>query len=638
MADPRSLQSRSRAGRRALAVVAGVLAVMAVWLTVRLVGVAADLRTAREHLYDASELLEAGDLGAARDQLAAATTLLVSANGDLHRGADTAVLGLLPVVSQNLSALRDSVSLALRVADGGRRALAAAAPLESADGTLEVPMAGGSIPLPAVTQARVELDQLLLALPAAMPDDSPLLLGPVRDARADVYEEALRRRPQVSVLTRGLSLLADMAGATAPRRYLIAVANSAEMRGTGGMVLSYGVLESADGDFELTSFGRIGELQLAAPVDPLTVPTVPADYLARWAGFDPLLRWPNATLAGDFTVVAPVLEQMYRQATGNDVDGVIQVDPQGLAAILEGVGPVYVDPVGEVTSANVVPLVLNEAYVRFPGVEQRSDVLEDVAEATFERLVTGQYESLRPLADALVRTVEGRHLQVHSTSHAAQSAARYFGATGELPAASDPVDAVHLTVQNLAGNKLDYYLDSDLRLVGTRPAGEAGALEATIRLTNTAPIGAREPTYIFGPFPGLAADLDAGVLRSLVTLYLPAGATVGPAAGDATVEPVSEGTEGGRPYVSFIVDVPAGQSRAVTLPVRLAPRPERGYGLVVVPSPRVRPTTAGVDLDVGDGSIRGDVVLDRTWWFGPGAAPVPWRAPAFRSVRTGTFQ
>ena len=285
-------------------------------------------------------------------------------------------------------------------------------------------------------------------MPGSTPKDDPLLLGPVRDARAEVYGEALGRRTQVSVLSRGLGLLGEMAGATGPRRYLIAVANTAEMRGGGGMVLSYGVLESRDGDFELPAFGRIDDLLLRAPLDPTAVPTLPVDYQRRWAGFDPLLRWRNATMAGDFTLTAPVLERMYEAATGDPVDGVIQIDPSGLAAILEGIGPVTVPELGEVTADNVVSLVLNEAYIRFPGIDERSDVLKEVAEAVFDKLVNGRYDSLRPLAEALVRSVGGRHIMMHTTSLAPEARLRYFGATGELP---DPLatDSVHLTVQNV---------------------------------------------------------------------------------------------------------------------------------------------------------------------------------------------
>jgi hypothetical protein len=594
-----------------------VVLVLGGLLALRLTRIASDLRSAREHITTAGDLLEEGHIVAARDELALATGTLVRANGELYAGVELAVLGWVPGVSQNIGALRESVSLALRISDGGRRTLTAAAPLESAEGDLEVPLASGAIPLSAVQDAQVELEGVLGAMPGEEPDDSPLLLGPVREARAEVYEEALDRRQQVAVLSRGLGLLAEMAGATGPRRYLIAVANSAEMRGSGGMILSYGVLEGANGDFELPAFGRIDELALAAPLAPASVPTLPADYQRRWAGFDPLLRWRNANMAGDFTIVAPVLEQMYVAATGNQVDGVIQIDPSGLAAILAGIGPVQVPELGEVTADNVVALVLNEAYMRFPGIEDRSDVLKDVARAVFDKLVTGEYDSLRPLGEALVRSVEGRHIVMHTTGLTPEARLRFFGATGALP---DPlaVDPVHLVVQNLAGNKLDYYLDTALDLTGDREPGALGHVRATITLTNTAPPSATSPRYVFGPFDEAQV---LGRYHGAVSLYLPAGATLAATGGDPLAAAPAVQTEGGRPVIGFTIDVPAGETRQVVLDLVLAPRAPEGYELVLVPAPRVRPTQVSVHL-TGGGGLDGMVALDRTWRVTPGRPPV----------------
>ena len=609
---------RSRSLRRVLGGLALVLVALGALMAFRLVRVANDLKEARRYITEAGDLLETGEIAKARDALALATSDLVRANSSLYSGPETAILGPLPVVSQNLAALRDSVSLALRIADGGRRTLTAAGPLEGPDGGLEVPLASGAIPLRAVTASQVELEALLGAMPASVPDDGPLLLGPVREARAEVYDEALGRRTQVAVLSRGLSLLGEMAGAGRPRRYLIAVANTAEMRGSGGMILSYGVLESHDGDFELSAFGRIDDLQLTAPVDPSTIPGLPADFQRRWAGFDPLLRWRNANLAGDFTVVAPVLEQMYIAATGNPVDGVIQIDPAGLAAILRGIGPVEVPELGAVTADNVMGLVLNEAYFRFPGIDERSDVLKDVAEAVFTKLVNGQYDSLRPLGEALVRTVEGRHIMMHTATSTGEARLRYFGATGELP---DPLgtDAVHLTVQNVSGNKLDYYLDTGLDLSGNREVGAIGHVTATITLTNQAPVGVDQPRYVFGPFN---ADQRVGLYRGAVSLYLPAGTTLVGAAGDPLAAPPQLQSEGGRPVVGFNVDVPAGSSRRIVLDLQLPPRPAGRYELLLVPSPRVRPTQASVHL-TGDAALEGSVSLDRTWRFAARRPPAP---------------
>ncbi len=587
---------------------------------------AADLRDAQDLADSAAVAIQDGRLADARAALDQAQVLVVHTNNDLYSSLELQLIGWVPVARENLDSLRDSVGLAATVINGGRRILDAAIPLESPAGKLEVSLSNGTIPLEAVSEAGREISGLSVQLPAAVPTSAPRFLLPqARELRSAVYEEAAGRRAQLDVLGRGLSLLKELAGGDGPRRYLVAVANTAEMRGSGGMILNYGVLEGRDGVIDLTAFGRIDELALPGPVSP---DLVPADYVARWNGFDPLSRWRQANLAGDFTVVAPVLEAMYTASTSLPVDGVIQIDPAGLSALLDGVGAVTVPELGQVRGDNVVALTLNEAYIRFPGVDQRSDVLGDVAEAAFRRLVDGDIPSLRTLARRLAEAVDGHHLLMHATASGAQAPLTSFGADGAYP----PVDAAEsmaLTVQNLAGNKLDYYLDSDLQLTGQRQAGEVGAIDAKVTLTNTAPVGARDPQYIFGPFPS-ATSVAAGVERALVTLYLPLGTSVDDVTGDPTVEPVSSGTEAGRPYAAFTVDVPAGGARSVSLSLRLAPRPRGPYVLDLLPSPRVRPTTVRVKIATEGGDAAGKVELDRHWQFAPRRDPDPVPAPAFR--------
>jgi len=585
-----------------------------------------DLRKAQDFVQSAATAIEDGRLADARAALDEAQSLVLRANNDLYSAIELQLIGWVPVARENLESLRDSVGLAATVIDGGRRILDAATPLESPAGQFEVSLSDGTIPLDAVSKAQTEITALAVQLPSRVPSTEPrFLLGETRELRTAVYAEAAARRVQLDVLGHGLRLLEQLAGGDGPRRYLIAVANTAEMRGSGGMVLNYGVLEGSNGVIDLTAFGRIDELVLDSPV---SSDLVPADYLARWNGFDPLLRWRQANLAGDFTVVAPVLEAMYTAATGQPVDGVIQIDPAGLAAVLDGVGPVVVPELGEVRGDNVVALTLNDAYVRFPGVEDRSDVLGDVAEAAFRRLVDGEIPSLRTLATRLAEAGAARHLLMHATGTRAQNELVSFGADGAYPA-DEEADAMALTVQNLSGNKLDYYLDTELRLTGSLAAGDVGAIEAEVVLTNTAPVDARRPVYIFGPGP-TDTPLRAGVARSLVTLYLPLGSSLEGVSGAALVQPAVSGTEAGRPFVSFTVDVGAGDAQSVTLQLRTAPSPAGEEALTVVPSPRVRPTTLRVDIATAGGTLRGDVELDRQWAFAPGADPVQVKAPAFR--------
>ncbi len=625
---PRRVPVLKRLRRRWLLVVTVlvVLGGLGAWGAVELTVVAGDLREAEALVDDASEALRDGRLADARGALEQAEGLVLEANEGLRGSLPLDAVGWVPGVRQNLQSLQDSVELATIVVHGGGRVLSASSPLESAEGRLEVSISAGRVPLESVTLAQDEIDSLSAQLlPVVRRQEPSLLLPPVEELRRAVYDEALDRADQLEVLGHGLELLRQMSGGDGPRRYLLAVANTAEMRGSGGMILSYGVLEGRDGVLDLVAFGDIDELAVPGPV---SADLAPADYVARWGGFDPLSRFRQANLSGDFTVIAPVLEALYSSASGLPVNGVIQVDPHGLAAILEGVGPVVVPEVGEVRADNVVEITLNTAYFQFPDVEQRTDVLGDVAEAAFRRLVDGDFPSLRPLATALVGAVDGRHLLMRDATSSGQASVTAFGADGAYPPVDGP-DAVALTVQNLAGNKLDYYLDTSLRLTGERPVGELGTVEAEITLSNGAPAGLTAPTYIFGPGPG-TAGLPAGTLRSLVTLYLPLGATLEGAAGDATVEPASSGTEDGRPYVSFIVDVPAADARTVSLTLQLAPRADGDYQLLAIPSPRVRPTTFAVDLRTEAGTVEGAVELDRPWTFSAGAPPVQLPAPAFR--------
>lgn len=611
----------------ALCLVGGLTLATALQVTT----VARDLEEANALVDSAADALRDGRLADANATLQEAQRLVLSSNGTLRGSVGLGLLRIVPGAGANLASLQESVDLAAVVIHGGLRILDLSAPLQSREGTLEVSLSEGTVPIDAVTGAQREISHLLVQLGEARrtAQSSSLLLPPVAAARDAVFGEAAGREQQLRVLDRGLDLLGEMAGADGPRRYLLAVANTAEMRGSGGMILNYGVLEGRDGVIDLVEFGDIDELAVPGPVSADLLPT---DYVARWGGFDARSRFRQANLAGDFTVVAPVLEALYTSATRLPVNGVIQIDPAGLAAILEGVGPVLVPELGEVRADNVVDLTLNEAYILFPDVEERTDVLGDVAEAAFRRLVDGDFPSLRPLAEALVEAVDGRHLLMWADRSAAQSAVEAFGADGAYPSVADvdgASDAFALTAQNLAGNKLDYYLDTHLRLSGDRLAGELAEVEAEISLTNTAPAGVVVPRYIFGPGPG-EARLPAGTLRSLVTLYLPVGTTLQGSGGDATVEPVSSGTEAGRPYVSFLVDLPAGEARTVVLSLGLPPRPPGDYEVVLIPSPRIRPTSVEVDLSTEAGAVEGSVELDRLWVLAPGTEPAAPGAPVFR--------
>jgi hypothetical protein len=594
--------------------VVGVLAVLGLFAAFRLASVAKDLNHARSLLESASDHIEQGQLAAARGELSNAQTILTHSNDQLYGAVSLELLDLVPIAHQNLASLRNTVGLALRMTDGANHILAVTRPLESASGKLEVPLDNGKIPLQAVQDAQAATDQLAAVLPqpGVRPNQS-LVAGPIAHAQDLLYQQAEIHRTQLDGLSHGLKLLAALSGESGPKRYLIAVANPAEMRGAGGMILSYGVLEADAGTFELGDFGKIDELFLDDAVDPASL-ALPADYLKRWGNLEPTRLWRNTTVNPDFTLDAPILEAMFTAKTGLSVDGVIQIDPVGLGAILTGTGPVSVEGLGDVSADNVVDLTLNRAYIDFPDRDQRQELLGDVARAAFDKLVGGKLDTLRPLGEALFDATLARHVMLYANDPQAERESRFFSASGELPPASGG-DYALLTVQNFSKNKLDYYLDTSLSITGTRPTQKAGSLTATITMANTAPQGVVSE-YVFGPN---AEGEEAGLYRAVVSLYLPNGVSVASVSGDPTTTPPTETADAGRSVVTFNAELRPGESRTVTVQLSLVPRAKGAYSLTFVPIGRVRQTVVSADV-----SADGERVFRPA---GPLTAPVTLRAP-----------
>ncbi|MGI8751448.1 MAG: DUF4012 domain-containing protein [Acidimicrobiales bacterium] len=565
-------------------VVSAVGVVHAVRLDHRLSGLSASIQVAQNQV-------ENGKLVAAETTLGADETNLTSINSALYDSPDFRVLDVLPVAHQNLQAVKASVHLGLALVGDGRTIIGAASTVASPSGHLEVSLKGGQAPTQAISLIQSVLSSAVPRLPASpAPPHENFLVGPVRTGQQKVWTEAFKRRKELSSVGAGLTIFNGLTSGTGQHRYLIAVANMAEMRGAGGMILSYGVLKADNGKVSLGKFGPIDDLALKHPAPA----TFPADFLKTYANLQPSLNWRNATLMSDFTVDAPVMEAMYTQATGLPVDGVIQVDSAGLGALLAGVGPVTDPALGTVTATNVVPLTLNQAYLKFPDRPVRQEYLAGVAREAFSALTTRNLPSLRVLGTALVSSAAARHIVLYANDPSVEAAATSLAVNGALPGPGE--DFAQLTVQNFGGDKLDYYLHSALSVTGTRPGGgPVGHLTATITLDNQAPPNGRS-RYIFGPFAKTSKD-PPGLYRGLVTLYLPAqsGLSATQATGATTTAPRLN-SQNGLTAITYYVTIPAGAKSQMTLDVELAPRPKGPEHFVVVPTPRINPTQTSVSL------------------------------------------
>jgi hypothetical protein len=250
--------------------------------------------------------------------------------------------------------------------------------------------------------------------------------------------------------------------------------------------------------------------------------------------------------------------RLYQRATGQQLDGVIAIDPLAVAEILRVAGPVTVGGVS-LDAGNVADETLVHAYVRYErDVPARKRFLEEVSRQTmaaFRRtLPTQPIELVKGLAKA----AKGRHLQLYSTDADAQRALLDLGIAGSTAAPAEGDYLMPVSV-NTAGNKIDAFLQRNLRYQVRLLADGGARASVALTLRNSAP-GAGLPRYIIGPFD---ARFRPGQNSQFQTLHVAGAYGLARATVDGRPAEVETQAELGGLSLSQPVDIPA--RRAVTL-------------------------------------------------------------------------
>lgn len=176
--------------------------------------------------------------------------------------------------------------------------------------------------------------------------------------------------------------------------------------------------------------------------------------MARYGSFDPADNWQMVNLSPDFPTVGAVIAILYSQSGGTPVDGVIAVDPEGLAAMMRLTGPITVSgwPV-PITSANVSVITQNKAYVTYAGTRRPQELPGD-ADPGGVRPAAQPHPARPGGADRQpCPRGSGGHLLTYSTHPSDQAYLTKVGLTGAVPPVA--FDALELTIQNASANKID---------------------------------------------------------------------------------------------------------------------------------------------------------------------------------------
>ena len=390
-----------------------------------------------------------------------------------------------------------------------------------------------------------------------------------------IAEPLTRAREQLSSLRDDLDTAADLAsvapsmmGGAAPRNYLLLIQNNAEIRATGGIPGALAVLTLDNGKMSLSGQSSAGDVGVMSPILPVDAEQQQI-YSPRLGTY-----MQDVNLTPDFPTAASTARAMWERKWGQQLDGVISIDPVALGYVLEATGPVTInDPElvalaraglpTELNGNNVVPTLLSDVYAEISRPQLQDVYFAGVAREIFSALSSGKGDA-NGLIEGMSRgAAEGRVL-VWSGASDEQAIIGRYPLSGSIAGPSISPAQFGVYFNDGTGAKMDYHVKRTVQLV--KMCAVDGYEQTAVRITstNTAPEDAATslPLYVTA---GGAFGVPTGSVQTNVIAYGPVQANVETATVDGKKTDFAAHHHANRPVGTVTVTLAPGQSSTVEL-------------------------------------------------------------------------
>lgn len=322
----------------------------------------------------------------------------------------------------------------------------------------------------------------------------------------------------------GLSTTADllppMLGVSGPRDYLLMSLNNAELRSTGGIPGALAIIHADNGTLRLGATSSAAALgKFAEPVLPLTASekTLYTDFLGTYM--------QDVNMTPNFARTGALAQAMWRQRTGQTVDGVLAVDPVVLSYVLAAVGPVDAGQGVTLTASSAVGMLLSKVYAEIPVPANQDKFFAAVTSRIFAKVTEGAgiKAAGRNLVDALAQSASEQRIHIWSAHPEEQKRLEGSTLASAEPTSTSSKTGIGVYFNDGTGAKMDYYLRA-LIGVGSVLCRADGKpyFETRVSLTSAAPAdaGTSLPKYVTG---GGAYGVPPGEIRTNVFVHAPKG-------------------------------------------------------------------------------------------------------------------
>lgn len=355
-------------------------------------------------------------------------------------------------------------------------------------------------------------------------------------------------------------VLPQMLGANGQtRNYLLYAMNNVEIRACGGFGGSQGLISVTDGQMSIGEFvPRIGLSEDEA------VESVDEEDEALFGNHSNLYNSGN-TYSPDWPRNSQRVAALWKSQYGQDVDGVVGIDPVFLQYLLGLVGNVSLPDGTVVDGTNAAKVLMHDVYWNYP-VKESDGIFASVASAAFDKILGGIGDvDVTKLVGAFERGAEEGRLIAWMRNDDEQNAIKETGIDASLPdpddPSADPVAGVYFN--NLSFSKLDWYLNADTQIgQGVKNGDGTCSYRITVTLTNimTQEEAGKLPDYVAAGASDAARDDE----RLNVSVFAPTGGNISDLTVEGTQFGLGAATWHGIPFYSGTVDLHAGETTTIT--------------------------------------------------------------------------
>jgi hypothetical protein len=413
----------------------------------------------------------------------------------------------------------------------------------------------------------------------------PQVSVPLVDARNQLAE----LRDGLQVASDAATIAPEMLGTEKPRRFLLLIQNSAELRSTGGIPGALAVLTVDRAKLTLgsqTSASTLGAFNPVIDVDSEQTRI----YSARLGKFI-----QDVNLTPDFPTAAKTAQAMWETKTGEQLDGVLSIDPVALGYILDATGPVTIEDTllpesargslpTVLTAQRVVPTLLSDVYSQIALPEMQDAYFAGVAKEVFAKISSGSGDA-KKLLNGLTRGASERRVLLWSSKADEESVIARYPLGGAITGPSISPAQFGVYFNDGTGAKMDYYVKRTVQLIRECPANGYAEVGVRVTSTNTAPKDAATSLsdYVTG---GGLFGVPSGTVQTNVTAYGPVQSNLESAIVGGKKTGFASYRHSGRPVGALTIRLAPGQSNTV----------EFSFGKIVqhtAPQLSVTPTVQG---------------------------------------------